>query len=254
VTLRCTWWGHASTTVEAGGVRVAVDPLLTDRLAHLVRYADSPGPEAARADLVLVSHQHLDHLHVPSLARFAPDVPLVVPRGSEPVLSRLADRPLVPVEPGDLVERAGVRVEVLAASHDGRRHPLDRSETPALGFRVTHLVDGDTWWFPGDTGLREDMRRIEPVDLAVVPIGGWGPTLGEGHMGPADAAEAVSRVGARRALGVHWGTFWPVGLRRLARGNHRELFEAPGRRFVESLAGSGTEAVVTSHGETVELP
>lgn len=252
MTLRCTWWGHASTTVEAGGTRVAVDPLLTDRLAHLRRYAATPAPEAARADVVLVSHQHLDHCHVPSLARFAPDVPLVVPRGSEPVLSRLAGRPLVPVEPGDVVERAGVRVEVLPATHDGRRHPLDRSGAPALGFRVTHLETGGSWWYPGDTGLRDDVRDVEAVDLALVPIGGWGPSLGEEHMGPDDAAEAVTRVGARWALGVHWGTFWPVGLRRLAPGTHRELFVTPGERFVASLAGSGTEPVVVRPGETVE--
>ncbi|MXG89785.1 MBL fold metallo-hydrolase [Nocardioides sp. YIM 123512] len=250
--MRCTWWGHASATVAAGGARVAVDPLLVDRLAHLGRYAASPGPAATEADLVLVSHQHLDHCHVPSLARFAPDVPLVVPRGSEPVLSRLADRPLVPVAPGDVVERAGVRVEVLAASHDGRRHPLDRAGAPALGFRVTHLGTGDRWWYPGDTGLRDDMVDLGPVDLALVPIGGWGPSLGEGHMGPDDAAEAVRRVGARWAVGVHWGTFWPLGLRRLARRTHRELFVTPGERFVTAMAGSGTEAIVVRPGETVD--
>jgi L-ascorbate metabolism protein UlaG (beta-lactamase superfamily) len=77
-----TWWGHSTTTVELGGTRVATDPLLVDRLLHLVRYAATPGPAAAEADLVLVSHLHHDHCHLPSLGRFGPEVPLVVPRGA----------------------------------------------------------------------------------------------------------------------------------------------------------------------------
>lgn len=80
--LSFTWWGHAFTTVDLGGVRVAVDPLLTDRLFHLRRYAARPGPSASEADLVLISHLHADHLHLPSLAHFGRDVPVVVPRGA----------------------------------------------------------------------------------------------------------------------------------------------------------------------------
>ena len=247
--ISATWWGHASTTVESGGVRVAVDPLLTDRLLHLVRYADAPAPEATRADVVVVSHLHLDHCHLPSLARFAADVPIVVPAGGEELLARLGRDRLVPVAPGDAVQVAGVRIEVLAASHDGRRHPLARTSPPALGFRVTQ--GGATWWYPGDTELRDDMRDVDPVDLALVPIGGWGPTLGEGHMGPEDAAEAVARVGARWSLPVHWGTFWPAGLSRLARDNHHRLFTTPGARFVDATADVPAETVVASQGETV---
>ena len=254
MTIACTWWGHASATVETGTVRVAVDPLLTDRLFHLVRYGATPPPLAHVADLVLVSHLHHDHCHLPSLARFAPDVPIVVPRGAERLLARLGADRLVPVAPGDVVERQGVRVEVLAATHDGRRHPLARDRPPALGFRVAGLNDaGGSWWFPGDTELRDDMHDVDPVDLALVPIGGWGPTLDDGHMHPEHGAEAVARVGARWAVPVHWGTFWPQGLRRVARANHHRLFVTPGDRFAAALAGSPTEAVLAVPGHRVEL-
>ena len=84
--LALTWWGHASTTVDLGGVRVATDPLLSDQLFHLRRYAASPAAHAGEADVVLISHLHHDHLHLPSLRRFAPDVPILVPRGGEPLL------------------------------------------------------------------------------------------------------------------------------------------------------------------------
>lgn len=220
-----------------------------DRLLHLRRYAASPPAAAACADLVLVSHLHADHCHLPSLRRFGRDVPAVVPRGGEELLESLGRGRLVPVEPGDVLDLAGVRVEVLDATHDGRRLPWSRLSAPALGFRVAS--GGASAWFPGDTELRADMHDVAPVDLALVPVGGWGPTLAEGHLGPQDAAEAVSRIGARWALPVHWGTFWPVGLDRLARANHERLFSAPGDRFADALVGA--EPVPALHGRRVEL-
>ena len=248
--IACTWWGHSTATVELGGTRVATDPLLGDRLLHLLRYAATPGLEAARADLVLVSHLHRDHCDLPSLARYAADVPFVVPRGAERLLAGLAHDRLVPVVPGDVVELAGVRVQVLAATHDGRRHPLAREHPPALGFRFEN--DAGSCWYPGDTELRADLADVEPVDLALVPVGGWGPTLAEGHLDPEQAAEAVGRVGARWAVPVHWGTFWPAGLLYVARANHHRLFDTPGPRFAAALAGSATEAAVLAPGERAD--
>jgi L-ascorbate metabolism protein UlaG (beta-lactamase superfamily) len=248
----CTWWGHSTCTVELGGVRIATDPVLEERLFHLVRYAATPVPAAADADLVLVSHLHHDHCDVPSLARFGSDVPVVVPRGAEPQLSRLAGRRLLPVAPGDVVDVAGVRIEVLAATHDGRRTPWSRLRAPALGFRVS--AEAGSFWFPGDTEVRDDMDALEPVDLALVPVGGWGPTLAEGHLDPEEAVEAVTRVGARWAVPVHWGTFWPAGLRRVMPANHERLFVQPGPRFAAALAGSAVEAVVLAPGERAERP
>jgi L-ascorbate metabolism protein UlaG (beta-lactamase superfamily) len=245
-----TWWGHATASVEAGGTRVVTDPVLHDRLLHLKRYAASPASDAVDAELVLVSHLHHDHCHVPSLARFGPDVPMLVPRGGERLLTKIAGDRVVPVVPGDVVERAGVRVEVLPATHDGRRHPWAREQVPALGFRVEGAAG--SWWYPGDTELRDDMKDVAPVDLALVPIGGWGPTLEDGHMHPEHAAEAVARVGARWAVPVHWGTFWPAGLRQVARANHHRLFITPGERFAEAMAGLATEAVVVEPGDRVE--
>ncbi len=79
--MEVTWWGHATCTVEDSGVRVLTDPLFTRRLAHLRRRRGAlPPPDAARADVVLISHLHADHLHLPSLARLAPDTLVVVPR------------------------------------------------------------------------------------------------------------------------------------------------------------------------------
>ena len=247
--LAVTWWGHASATVEIGGVRIAIDPLLTDRLLHLRRYTDPPGAGAAEADLILVSHLHADHCHLPSLRRFPAETPVVMPAGGERLLG---DRPGVRgVRPGDGLEVAGARISVLPAYHDGRRLPRSRYRGPALGFRVE--CGRHSLWYPGDTGAQVDFAAVDPVDLALVPVGGWGPTLGEEHLDPGEAADAVTDVGARWAVPVHWGTFWPRGLRLVARRRHRHLFVTPGERFVEAMAGRDAEAMVLAPGQRVDL-
>ncbi len=251
--LAVTWWGHASATVEIGGAQVATDPLLSDRLWHLRRYSESPAPHADAADVVVVSHLHHDHLHLPSLKRFGPDVPILVPRGGEPLVKSVGLGRVRGVVPGDVVEVAGVRITVLAATHDGGRGPHTKITGPPLGFRL----DGDhgSCWFPGDSEIRDDMADVGPVDLALVPIGGWGPTLEDGHMDPVHGAEAVARVGADVAVPVHWGTFWPRGLRQVARANHDRLFVTPGDRFLEAMAEHvpRVRALLVRPGERVEI-
>ncbi|KQW47067.1 hypothetical protein ASC77_17950 [Nocardioides sp. Root1257] len=249
--LALTWWGHASATVEIDDARIALDPLLSDQLFHLRRYTVHPRDEATDADVVVVSHLHHDHLHLPSLRRFARDVPILVPRGGESLLRDLGTDRVVPVEPGDVHEVGGTTIRVLAATHDGGRGPHTRITGPPLGFRIDRAAR--SCWFPGDTEVREDMYDVGRVDLALVPVGGWGPTLEDGHMDPVAGAEAVRRVGADVAVPVHWGTFWPLGLRRLARANHDRLFVTPGDRFIEALgtAAPDVRPVLATPGERV---
>ena len=237
--IACTWWGHSTATVELGDTRVATDPLLTDRLLHLLRYAADPGAGGRRRPTWCSSRTCTTTTATGRRwPASAPDVPILAPRGAERLLARLAGDRLVLVEPGDVVERAGVRIEVLAATHDGRRHPLSREHPPALGFRFGN--DAGSCWYPGDTELRDDMADVDPVDLALVPVGGWGPTLEEGHLDPEQAAQAVrawAPVGGAGALGhVLAGR---AGVRRPA--NHERLFTTPGPRFAQALAGSGVE-------------
>lgn len=252
--LALTWWGHSTVTLEHDGVRVLTDPVLADRIVHLRRHGPTPGPEAARADLVLVSHLHGDHLHVPSLRGLGPATTLVVPRGGAALARGLAVRSVLEASPGDVLDVAGLWVQVAAAHHDGRRLPGSRHRGPALGFRVA----GPTWswWYPGDTGVDQAHADVEPVDLALVPIGGWGPTLGHEHLDPDQAADAVRSVGTRWALPVHHATFWPLGLRRVHRANHYRLFVTPGPRFAEAVArvDPGVEVLLPRHGERVVLP
>ncbi len=103
--------------------------------------------------------------------------------------------------------------------------------------------------------MRDDFADVEPVDLAAVPIGGWGPTLGDEHLDPEEAVAAVGQVGARWALAVHYGTFWPLWLRRLRPGNHQRLFVSPPQRFRQAALDVGLDgdAMTPAFGERVEL-
>ncbi|WP_030751826.1 MBL fold metallo-hydrolase [Streptomyces sp. NRRL F-5135] len=252
-----TWWGHATCTVEDSGVRVLTDPLFARRLAHLRRRCGRvPPPEAGVADAVLVSHLHSDHLHLGSLARLAPGTRLVVPRGAGaavPGLRRLGGRGnpaglrITEVGPGDEVDLGPVRVRAVPARHDGRRLPVGPQRSPALGY----VIDGEIrTYFAGDTGLFDTMAdAVGPVDVALLPVGGWGPYLGPGHLDAGRAAEALARLAPGAAVPVHYGTYWPIGMD----GVRPHEFYAPGDEFVRKAARLAPKVTVhpLRHGESV---
>jgi L-ascorbate metabolism protein UlaG (beta-lactamase superfamily) len=256
VPVEITWWGHATCTVEDSGVRVLTDPLFARRLAHLRRRRGAlPPSSASHADLVLVSHLHADHLHVPSLARLPAGTPVLVPRGAPravPGLRRLG-RPgglrITEVTPGDRFEADGVVVRVVSARHDGRRLPVGPQRCPALGY----VIEGEArTYFAGDTDLFETMaQEVGPVDAALLPVGGWGPYLGEGHLDAERAAQALVRLAPRTAVPVHYGTYWPIGMDSV----RPHEFYAPGDEFVRHAAQRAPGVAVhrLGHGQSMRL-
>ncbi|WP_327233577.1 MBL fold metallo-hydrolase [Streptomyces sp. NBC_01317] len=252
-----TWWGHATCTVEDSGVRVLTDPLFVRRLAHLRRRLGAvPTPEAAVADAVLVSHLHSDHLHPRSLAKLAPGTRLLVPRGagrSVPALRRLDARRnraglrITEVGVGDEVEIGPLRVRAVPAHHDGRRLPVGPQRSPALGY----VISGESrTYFAGDTGLFDTMAdTVGPVDVALLPVGGWGPHLGPEHLDAARAAQALADLSPAAAVPVHYGTYWPIGLDAV---RPHEFF-SPGEDFVRHAALLAPKVTVhlLRHGESV---
>ncbi|MEU3462183.1 MBL fold metallo-hydrolase [Streptomyces sp. NPDC006733] len=251
MTVEITWWGHATTTVRDSGVRVLTDPLFVRRLAHLRRRRGAvPPPEAAVADVAVVSHLHADHLHPASLARLAPGTRVLVPRGAPravPGLRRLRGLDLVEVTAGDEVRVGPLTIRAVPAAHDGRRLPYGPHHVAALGY----VVHGEArTYFAGDTGLFDDMAaEVGPCDTALLPVGGWGPFLGTGHLDAERAAQALARLAPAAAVPIHYGTLWPVGMDAV----RPHEFHTPGTEFVRQAALLAPDVAVhrLEHGESV---
>jgi L-ascorbate metabolism protein UlaG (beta-lactamase superfamily) len=161
-------------------------------------------------DAVLLSHAHHDHLDLPSLRRLGPSTPMVVPRGLGSLLRRQGFAAVHEVEPGDTLELGKVRIEATFAAHDGARPPLP-ARAPALGYA---LHGRRRVYFAGDTDLFPEMDGLVPeLDVALIPIWGWGSSLGRGeHLDPEGAAEAIAMLRPRIAVPIHWGTYAPIYL------------------------------------------
>ncbi len=212
-----TFLGHATMLIEIGGARILTDPLVFERLLLLRRVASRLDPALHRdLDAVLVSHLHVDHLHIRSLMQIGRETRVIMPAGGERLLRDHGFSRVEGVRPGDIVDVGGVRVTTTFADHDGRRPPLG-PVAPALGFV---LEQGATKvYFAGDTDVFPGMVDLAPdLDVAMLPVWGWGPRLGHGHMNPRRAAEALRLLHPRYAVPIHWGTLWPYGLGRVVPG------------------------------------
>jgi L-ascorbate metabolism protein UlaG (beta-lactamase superfamily) len=236
--------------LEFGEMRVLTDPLLVNRLGPLHRHAGDAA-EALRdveVDLVLISHAHHDHLHLPSLRRLGGRPRIVVPQGLARLLTSV-EHDVVEIRAGEQFQAGPLSVEAIRARHHGGRHPLGPAGA-ALGYRVTGI---SRVYFAGDTDLFPEMADLAgTVDVALLPVWGWGPRLGGGHLDPRRAAEAVVRIRPRLAIPIHWGTFYPFALARVwphPLGN-------PPRDFAREVArvAAETEVRILAPGEITELP
>lgn len=224
---RITWLGHATVLIEtAAGARLLTDPVLRGRIAHLRRHAPPVGT-IDPVDAVLVSHVHHDHLDRPTLRRVAsPATEVVLPRGATQLVQGLGFGAIAEVAAGAVVPVGGSQIAVVEAWHPTRRWPRS-PQLDALGF----VVDGI--WFAGDTDLHERMAELRgTVEVALVPIWGWGPSLGPGHLDPEGAAKVLALVEPQIAIPIHWGTYLPYGLH----WRHGHLLRAPALQFTAHAA------------------
>lgn len=224
-----TWLGHATVRIEVDGVTILTDPMLRAGIGPIRRAALGPEPQTWEGvDLVLISHLHRDHLDLASLRLLRPDTALVVPAGAGRFVERSGFNAVTELGEGETISFGPLSVAATHAAHSGLRTP-GGLRAAALGYVIT---GSRSVYFAGDTGLFPGMGELPPIDVALLPVGGWGPTLRGGHMDPHHAARALQLIRPHLAVPVHWGTLWPIGLRRVR--PHR--FSDPGAEFAAHAA------------------
>lgn len=234
MTTTVTWLGHSTVVLDVDGVRLLTDPLLRPGAGLLRRRGRHPSRARWEGtDAVLLSHLHHDHAELRSLRMVPPGTPVIT---GAPNARWLRARHLTAVAPGSghwvSVGVGGVQVTLCRADHTAR--PMPHRPNAANGHVVR--TPTTTIWVAGDTELFDELSELpalagRTIDLAIVPVSGWGPRLSGGHLGPVEAAEACRRVGAAYAVPVHWGTLHAPGGRRYPRG----WMDRPGPDFARAV-------------------
>jgi len=221
-----TWVGHSTLLVQAGATNILTDPIWSAvagptpwlgprRLVPAAVAFDALPP----IDLVLLSHDHYDHLDsttVRRLARAHPEARWVAPLGVAALLRARGVRNVTELDWWQSVDVGGAHVTCAPAQHFSGRTPFDRMERLWAGFAVragTHSIffAGDSGYHPG---FAEVGRRLGPFDITLMPIGAYEPRwfMGPMHLDPADAVRAFGDLNPGAAsghamVGIHWGTF-----------------------------------------------
>jgi L-ascorbate metabolism protein UlaG (beta-lactamase superfamily) len=256
-----TWIGHSTVLVQTAGLNILTDPIWSERASPFsfvgptrvrapgVRLEDLP-----KIDLVLVSHNHYDHMDLATLERlWKRDRPLIVTSlGNDAILNGHGIA-AVAGDWGDAIPGpGGAAVKIERVHHWGSRWGVDRNRSLWSGFSVR--LPGGNIFFAGDTGFGDgswpaDAARDGPYRLAILPIGAYLPreVMQPSHMKPDESVAAFRRLGARTALGVHWGTFQLTF----------EGIDDPPRRLAAALKAQGVapERFVTAEvGKPFEVP
>ncbi len=262
-----TWIGHATVLVQIGAANVLTDPHFSERASPVQwmgpRRWQPPGValrELPRIDVVLISHNHYDHLDEGSVRALnaQPGGPplFVVPLGVERWLQSVGITNVRALDWWDRIDVAGLTIHMTPVQHWSRRTFADTNTTLWGGFVVEGQADGRPRrvFFTGDTGysaqhFKDIGARFGPVDLALIPIGAYEPRwfMATQHVDPAQSVQIHRDLRARRSLGIHWGTFQLTD----------EPLDQPVRDLAaarDALGVSSEEFVTLRHGQTLRLP
>jgi L-ascorbate metabolism protein UlaG (beta-lactamase superfamily) len=247
---RLTFLGHSTVLIEMAGTRLLTDPVLGHVLWSIRRRAPAVAAHHLDAvDAVFISHGHFDHLDLKSLRTLPGRPTVIVPAGLGRIVGRTGLGDVVEVDVGERLRLGELEIEAVPAAHGRRRSPR-AAGTAALGC----LVSGHaSVYFAGDTDVLPAWEGLSGrVDVALLPVGGWGPRLGPGHLDPETAARAAAVLRPAVAVPIHWGTLSPIGLHGVM--GHR--FHGPGPAFAEAVARVAPDVMVhvLAPGASMALP
>jgi L-ascorbate metabolism protein UlaG (beta-lactamase superfamily) len=238
--------GHSTLLLELDGTHVITDPILRSHIPGLIHR--HPLRDHSIVDVVqgvLISHAHHDHLDLPSLRRLPPDAQVLAPVGSTGLLRRI-HLDVREMRPFESYQLGNVGIVATPAKHFGYRPPY--GPFASIGF----VLEGSLRiYFAGDTDVFPEMRDLGSIDLALLPVSGWGPVRTPGHMGPRQAVHALHLIQASAAIPIHWGSLVPIGF------HNREwsYLRRPPQEFAEIAQRELPDVAVTilEPGETLEL-
>ena len=216
---RATWLGHSTVLLELDGRRVLTDPVFGNRASPVGlvgprRFHPVPAAldELPPLDLILLSHDHFDHLCKPTMTALARGrVPVVTALGVGAHLERFGFAPdrITELDWHESVELGGLRLTATPAQHFSGRRIGGRNTTLWASWVIQS--ERRKVFFSGDTGLTPELAAIGsahgPFDLVMLEIGAYHPSWGTIHLGPENALEAFQMLGGGTLLPVHWGTF-----------------------------------------------
>ena len=238
--------GHATTLIEVDGTRLLTDPVLGARVLHIRRLGAVPDVPA-RLDAILVSHAHYDHLDLASLRALPAEVPVLAPPAVARLIERRTGHATIAVAAGASVRVGNVDIVATTAVHDGSRMRWTE-DLGAVGFFIRAARASTSRATPTcSTACASLAGRI---DVALLPVWGWGPDVGEGHLDPEGAAQAAALLAPRVAVPIHWGTLASP------RVWWRHDADRPAREFERLVAvhAPGVAVRILAPGATMPIP
>ncbi len=216
-----TWIGHATVLIQYKGVNILTDPIFSKR-ASPVRFAgpkrfNKPALQIAdlpAIDFVVISHNHYDHLDLPSIKHIGNKTKWLVPLKNGKFLKKagVKQENIIEFDWWDEEQFNDIKVTATPAQHWSSRGLWDRNETLWSSWMIQY--EDFTFWYSGDTGynphqFKEIGSKYKNIDMALIAIGAYEPRwfMKDMHINPEEAVQIHQDIGSRYSIGVQWGTF-----------------------------------------------
>ena len=261
-TITAAWIGHATVLINFFGMKIITDPVLSERIGLNFGDLFTLGPrrlvrpaltfeQLPAIDLILLSHAHMDHLDIPTLAQFDRRIPVIMATNTHDVIEVLEFETVYELDWGRWTAIGDLRVEAIEVKHFGWRYPWEQDRSrgfPEGRSYNAYLLsrNGASIVFGGDTAYQEHFRMLRrrelEINLAIMPIGAYDPWI-HNHANPEQSLAMADHMGAYHILPIHWGTFI----------QSEEPTAEPIRRLKEAAAADPDRIILDAVGQTWAL-